>query len=136
MELAKEQANKKRRRTASSSPPPWGAFLDGIDLDDIPFKRVKSLAKRARVKAGGGREACVERLKKFVTLAHAPEWWSKEQQKAALVVTLADAVVSESSRKEEEEVEEEDFPRTMTLIIGQRLRLQGTWERYVRGRQD
>ena len=71
------------------------------------------------MKAGGGREACVERLKKFVTLAHAPEWWSKEQQKAALVVTLADAVVSESSRKEEEEVEEEDFPRTMTLIIGQ-----------------
>ena len=78
---------KKRRRQQQQEPRAWASFLKGVDLDTIPFKRVKALAKRARVGAGGGRAACVERLRGFVELAKPPTWWVDAQAKAALVLT-------------------------------------------------
>ena len=90
-------------------PPAWATFLKGIDLDAISFKRVKALAKRARVRAGGGRAACVERLRGYLCLSKPPSWWLQAEAKAALVLTLDDA----------------DANRKISMRVGQELRIDG-----------
>lgn len=102
----------KKRLRGDDELPPWGAWMQGIDLDDpaIPFKRVRRMAKRARVGAGGGRAACVARLRDFLALESPPQWWAEAQAKAALCLTL----------------EDDDEGRVIQMHVGQRLEIPGS----------
>ena len=88
--------------------PLWARFLDGLDLESLPFKRVQKLVKQARLPANGGREACVQRLKEFILLPEpGPAWFVEEQTKAAKLVFLAEGQVK------------------CTLRVGERIEIQG-----------
>ena len=122
---AKKLKRNATKDDSSSGIPPWGQFLEGIDLDNATYKRVKALAKRARVGAGGGRLACVERLRAFLDLESAPVWWQDEERKKALVIRLEDTLPEDEGDTSE--------AISVAMRVGQRAEFTGYMDK-VRSR--
>jgi hypothetical protein len=61
--------------------PEWAQFLQAeiSHFDTLPIKKLRALAKRAHLNAGGGKSELVRRLTDFSHSKEAPEWF-KEQK--------------------------------------------------------
>ena len=70
--------------------PEWADFLPSevCQLESMSIKKLRSLAKRAHLSAGGGKSELVKKLLEFVGLKQPPEWFTelKSKQNALLDV--------------------------------------------------
>jgi hypothetical protein len=76
----------------STTTPDWEDFLlrEFPILDNLPAKRLRLLAKKAHLSAGGGKSDLVSKLKEFISLEKPPDWFVEEKKKQDLLVEICD----------------------------------------------
>jgi hypothetical protein len=76
----------------SESLPEWAGFLlrELPNLDDLPVKRLRTLARKAHLSAGGGKSDLVSKLIDFTSLEEPPDWFVEQKRIQNLLVEICD----------------------------------------------
>ena len=76
----------------TTTTPEWAEFLrrELPILHNLSAKRLRILAKRAHLNAGGGKSDLISKLNEFVSLVEPPDWFAQEKRKQDFLVEVRD----------------------------------------------